>query len=499
MNNLKRCFTVLIFLMLVFAVPVWVHGVTLDRSGTCTPDKGAYVCNDGAFQFIKAGWATTKPVFVIEMKNQCSLVRRDSYMPGWGGGGVKFETVSIIGRYNYDTHFTQEKIIHQGAEIIVVSMTCANNPWAYGYSAAGCSAPTIQNTVQYCGGPVPLDGPFPLSVRYLSSDLLAALQNWDKNRDATDPLAGWDPYGTPPGYSGLKITAPASGASIGEHAASFTLTLQNLPSGGLAKKVLMRWQRAQEVPEWQGDIHVPPGTYDWFTFTGPPSEAWSNQFPLTVAVEPGPFAGKPGHYRLQVKLASETWWSDWRSFWIGQPTFDVKKLSKTPALVAMKKNSLSAKMSITPVKGQVTKGGQVASSAKMTKQVTLKQAVVVVDSLSYRPAPTKPGNQVDLMITFKNKGQAASSADLKYSVSCIVKNGGPACAVAATTRAINKSIPAGQAYGFTLAGATPAVVGTYEVTVKPVGGAADSGRTVTINVAPTLKPTKGTLTPVKKR
>ncbi len=496
MNNFKRYGAILALLMLVCAFPAGVQAVTLDTSGTCTPDKGAYVCNDGAFQFVKAGWAT-KPVFAIEMKNQCSLVNRDGYMPGWGGGGVKFEVVSIIGRYNYDTGWTQEKIIHQGVEIIVETMTCAKNPWAYGYNAAGCSAPTIQNTVQYCGGPVPLGGPFPLSVQYMSGDLLAALQEWDKHRNDTDPLANWDPYATPSSYSVLQITSPTSGASIGEHAASFPLSLQNLPAtppGGVAKKVLMRWQRAQEVPEWQGDIHIPPGTYDWFTFTGPPSEAWSKSFPLTVAVEPGYFAGKPGHYRVQVKLANETWWSDWRSFWIGQPTVDAKKLSKTPAMVAVKKNALSAKMPAAAIKSQGTKG-QVASSTKMA----IKQAVVVVEGLGYKPTPTKPGDQVDLMITFKNKGEVASSADLKYSVSCIVKSGGPACAVASTTRAINKSIPAGQTYYVELDGATPAKAGTYEVTVKPVGGAADSGKTITIDVGLKIKPTKGAVTPVKKQ
>jgi hypothetical protein len=163
-------------------------------------------------------------------------------------------------------------------------------------------------------------------------------------------------------------------------------------------------------------------------------------------------------------------------------------------MVAVKKNALSAKIQKGSVKSQVTKG-KVASSTKMA----IKQAVVVVESLGYKPAPTKPGDQVDLIIIFKNKGETASSADLKYSVSCIVKSGGPACAVASTTRAINKSIPAGQTYRVELDGATPAVAGTYEVTVKPEGGTADSGSTKVIDVGLKIKPTKGALTPVKKQ
>ena len=330
----------------------------------------------------------------------------------------------------------------------------------------------------------------------MPGDLLAALKNWDDHKDDDDPLADWDPYGAPPGSSALKITSPASNASIGEHAASFTLSLQNLPStppGGIAKKVLIQWQRAQEVPEWQGDIHVPAGTYDWFPFTGPP-DAWSTAFPLTVAVEPGYFAGKPGHYRVQVKLANETWWSPWRYFWIGQPTYDFKKVKQTSSMAAMKKSAMSAKM-----QGTIKSRGTAASATQAAKPMTLKKASVVVESLGYKPAPTTPGKMVDLIITFKNKGLAASSPDLKYSVSCVVKSGGPACAVASTTRSINKAIPAGQTHSVTLAGATPAVAGTYEVTVKPEGGAVDSGKTITINVRVKVKPTKGTLTPIKRQ
>ncbi len=498
MNHFKRYFTVLVFLMLVFALPAWVQGVTLDTSGTDTCSPG-YVCNGGAFQFKGTDWYKPGKVFFIDFTHQCSGVCLQQYMPGWGGGGVNFQIVTIHGEYDYDTGSTHEQIKHQGKIIIEETLKCAKNPWAYGCVAAGCGQATVVNKVTINGKSVSLDPPYPLSVRYMSGDLLMAIQNWDIHKDDPDPLADWDPYGTPDGYSALKITSPASNASIGEHAASFTLALQNLPSvppGGLAKKVLMRWQRAQEVPEWQGDIHIQPGTYDWFPFTGPP-DAWSTQFPLTVAVEPGYFAGKPGHYRVQVKLANETWWSPWAFFWIGQPTFNVKKLSQNTTMASLKKNMMTAKMQGT-MKSKGTKG-QVASSTKMTKQVTLKQAVVVVESLGYKPAPTKPGDQVDLIITFKNKGLVASSADLKYSVSCTVKSGGPACAVASTTRPINKAIPGGQTHSITLAGATPAKAGTYEVTVKPEGVAVDSGKTITIEVKIKLKPTKGVITPTKRQ
>ena len=141
-------------------------------------------------------------------------------------------------------------------------------------------------------------------------------------------------------------------------------------------------------------------------------------------------------------------------------------------------------------------------SAKMVKKgkhgMTLRQVGVVVDGLSYTPAPTTPGKVVDLIITFKNKSQAVSNAALKYSVSCTMKSGGPSCPVASSTRSINKAIPAGQTQNITLAGATPAVAGTYEITVKPEGGPDESGKSITIDVGLKIK-LKEIMKPINKQ
>lgn len=475
---------VLVLAMLVFALPVRVQGATLDRMGTDTCSPG-YVCNDGAFKFDGMHWYKPGKAFSVDFTHQCSAVCLQQYMPGWGGGGVSFQIVKIHGEYDYDDGSTYEKITHNGKIIIEERMTCTKNPWANGNNA-GCGQATIVNKVTINGRSVTLDPPYPLSVRYMPGDLFMALQNWDKNKDAPDPLADWDPYGTPGGYSGLKITTPSNDQIIGEHTASFTLTLQNLPAS--SQKVLMVWQRAQELPEWQGDIHIQPGTYDWFPFTGP-SEAWSTSFPLTVAVEPGFFAGKPGHYRVQVKLSNETWWSGWKYFWIGQPTYDSQKLLKSSAaMTAMKKNSISTKMATGQTKIMATESAK--APVVVNAPTMIKMPAVIVNSVSYKPAPTKPGNMVDLIITFKNDGKVNSSANLKYSVNCSVKSGGPACVVANNIYSINKSIPAGQTYQLTLTGTTPAVTGKFEVTVKPEGGRADSGKTITIDVGPKIEATK---------
>lgn len=88
-----------------------------------------------------------------------------------------------------------------------------------------------------------------------------------------------------------------------------------------------------------------------------------------MAVEPGYFAGKPGQYRVQVKLANETWWSPWRFFWIGQPTYDFKKAMQNTAMAAMKKNVMAAK-----IQGPMGSQGArtAASSTVAAKTMTLK-------------------------------------------------------------------------------------------------------------------------------
>ena len=503
MNNFKRYFTVLVFLMLIFVLPNGVQGVMLQQYGTMTCNPG-YVCNTGFFQLIGTKWE--RPLFSISFNHYCAAVNNmQGYMPGWGGTGEDWKLVKIQGEYNYDTRLTVEKIIHEGKVIIQETLYCNRNPWVWG--PGYCGAPTIVNQVTVCAGSqtVPLHAPYPLSLQYLPGYLFVALREWEKNKETPDPLANWDPSGKPDypvPTSKLHIDAPDSDQVIDKNAASFYLIIDGLPSvppGAPKRKVLMRWEGLQEIPAgWNKDIYYAQATYDWYPFNGPPF-AWASNSPLivTVAMNPGYFAGKPGRYRVQVKLDNETAWTDWRPFWIGPPTIkagDIKKI-ETMAMQTQKK-VMSAKMGI------VTKSQGTPASTKVVTEakqgMTLKQAEVVVEDLDCKPASPTPGKMVDLIITFKNKGQAASSAALKYSVSCTVKNGGPSCPVASSTRSINKAIPAGQTHSITLAGATPAVAGTYEVTVKPEGGDDESDKTITINVGLEIKP-KGIIKPTKKQ
>ncbi len=120
----------------------------------------------------------------------------------------------------------------------------------------------------------------------------------------------------------------------------------------------------------------------------------------------------------------------------------------------------------------------------------IKMSKLVVESVGVKPVPTVQGNAVDLIVTFKNKGLAESNAETKYTISCVVKSGGPACPVPNVTRPVNKAVAAGQTHQVTLAGAGGAAVGVYDVNVKVEGEA--SGITATINVTSgvQLKPKK---------
>jgi hypothetical protein len=111
---------------------------------------------------------------------------------------------------------------------------------------------------------------------------------------------------------------------------------------------------------------------------------------------------------------------------------------------------------------QVAKKGTVAVTSL---------ALISVQTLAFMPAPLKAGTGVDVLLTFKNGGTAASTASHKYEISCIVKGGGPICPVTESTPSIGKAIPPGGTHTVTLAGIDDdAYAGTYQLTVQPKPG-----------------------------
>jgi hypothetical protein len=474
---------------------------TLDSSGTGPEAWPGYFCRS-PFDFVGMSWNKQYALFTIDVKGQCGVIQDPSkYMPGWGGGGADFKNVDVAGVYHYADGTAKETVRHEGKIILETSLKCDKNPWVHPIDST-CTVAPLPAAVNNSG--VAVNGPYPVSAKYVETSAVIALGTWEQNKDKPDPLADWDPTGTPPGYSALTIAGPTPYQSIPDTAPGFSLALGGIPPGSSAR-VLMNWQNMVQGPEWAGDIHLSEeARWDWWAFPGPPPFAMAGAFPLTVAVNPGFFVGKPGLYRLQVKLESETWWSRWQYFWIGPPQENIPHGSSISAAAAMhmktafkkKITGLDAKSaqrlllpaSPAPVKkGVAVKGALVtpttpppppvstppggtvgAAKPALARNVTAiaPRAVVKLETVAFKPAPLLAGTPVDAMLTFKNAGTAPSDPGLTYTLACTVKSGGHACPVAGTTRLVSATaLDPGQGLTVTLAGASPAEPGSYELSI----------------------------------
>ncbi|MHB8836571.1 MAG: hypothetical protein ACYC9Y_12845 [Candidatus Methylomirabilia bacterium] len=506
MKALRTCLaSTLALLMINSAAGAW----TLDRMGTGPEAQPGYFCRS-PFDFEGMSWNKQYRFFTIDLKGQCGVIQDPSkYMPGWGGGGADFRNVEVAGIYHYENAAQNEQageaketVRHEGKIILETSLHCDRNPWLYPFEVA-CTVAPAPAPVNNSG--VAVSGPYPVSARYVETSAILAMRKWEADKDKPDPLADWDPMGTPPGYSALVIASPTSYQSIPAAAPGFSLALNGVPPGSPAK-VLMNWQNIVQGPEWAGDIHLSEeARWDWWPFAGPPF-AMTGAFPLTVAVTPGYFTGKPGLYRLQVKLESEPWWSPWRYFWIGPPQENIPHADSFISAAALRQkgalkkkftalDNKSAERLLLPTRSAgspllkkgatkgavVTPGGQPpaplplptsqppaagkAVTAKSLSTAVLK-AGVKLEFVAFKPSPQVTGKPVDVSLSFKNAGTAASDPGLKYAITCSVKSGGPNCPVANSTRLVSATgIEPGKTVAVTLAGASPAEAGSYELTI----------------------------------
>jgi hypothetical protein len=502
----------------LLALASTAKAVTLDTSGTGPEAWPEYFCRS-PFDFQHSEYNKQAMRFTITLQGQCGVIQDPSkYTEGWGGGNPDFQIVDVYGTYSYPDGSGTETVRRNGQVILDTSFNgCGKNPWAYPFEAT--CAPK-GNPVNNSG--VAVHGPYPVSARYLETQAILALRSWEENKDKADPLENWDPSGTPPGYSALRVATPASYESIPAAAPGFSLALTGLPPAATGK-VLMSWQNIVQGPELQGDIVVSgDARWDWWPFAGPPF-AMAGSFPVTVS---GVFTNKPGLYRVQVKLETETWWSPWRYFWIGPPqdaiphgdAFSASAALRQKALFKTKVASLGVKtpsaaapaaagaVQPAPVKSLGAKSVPVVSTpppppppppaptaaggVAATKKVSAKQtlavvpkAVVVVETVAFKPAPLTAGKAIDLSLSFKNSGTAASDPALQYSLSCTVKSGGPACPIPATKRPVSSAgLAPGESRVVTLAGASPATAGSYDLVVT-VGTAAAKHFPFSVGVA----------------
>jgi hypothetical protein len=470
---------------------------TRDSSGTGPAAWPGYFCRN-PFDFVGMSWSKQYRIFTIDLKGQCGVIQDPSkYTEGWGGGGADFRNVEVAGVYHYENAATnenagdtEETVRLEGKLILKTSLKCDKNPWLFPYEVT-CTVSPAPAPINNSG--VAVNGPYPVSARYLETSAILGLRKWEVDKDKPDPLADWDPSGTPPGYSALTIASPTSYQSIPAAAPGFSLALTGIAPASQAK-VLLNWQNIVQGPEWAGDIHLSEeARWDWWAFAGPPPFALAGAFPL--AVPPGPFTGKPGLGPPQENIPH----SD---------GFQVSAGLRQKAVLKKKFTALDNKsaqrllMPVSPkesvaLKGSAPKGVVAARSivptpapasaplappaplprpagtmktAKVVKARTLSTGVlkagVTLESVAFKPAPLVAGTPVDIALSFKNGGTVASDPGLKYTIACLVKSGGPNCPVANTTRPVSASgIGPGMSVTASLAGASPAEAGSYELTI----------------------------------
>jgi hypothetical protein len=166
------------------------------------------------------------------------------------------------------------------------------------------------------------------------------------------------------------------------------------------------------------------------------------------------------------------------------PKEEEKKVVPAP----IKKNDQS-KSSTTP---QINRAKPKATMPA-PKRIPVKPNIIV-QSFSYTgpPAggPFKEGEGTTLFIRFQNKGNAKSSKDHQYTISCSVKRGGPGCPVQSKTKSFGKEIKPNDTYDVLLSVALKKA-GVYHVTARVGGkhglsekGVMPSQKTVKLKVVP---------------
>ena len=145
-----------------------------------------------------------------------------------------------------------------------------------------------------------------------------------------------------------------------------------------------------------------------------------------------------------------------------------------------------------PDKGKVISPSTTIQKAKVKSRVAMIQMPkpnIVVQSLSYtRPQgrkvgePFYEGEGTTLAISFRNIGKAKSDKDDKYTISCLVKSGGPEGPVKNETKPFRKEIAPNDT-ALRLLSVTLKKAGEYDITVKVIGDHSVSQKTVKLKVA----------------
>jgi len=290
------------------------------------------------FRLIKA---TGKPGsgknFKISLSAQCELIKVDIRNDKiFNRKNLQNLSVNIKGSYNYTTKIAKESIYYKDFKLYIASSKCSSNPWAHipscdGYNRGYTERASVIEFVNYKND---IDDPeypadyhdSPISAHNLPGTTRNALSKWETSLSTKDLLAGWKPLpekDTPE----LVILSPSGYTPT--NGDSFKLDLIPVQTPLKGSVIEIEWALIGKPKD--------PSLSKEQWYENNPSQApktinWDN-LPAQIKTKYGNYViFPPGKYALRVKFKglSESTWTDWKRFVIGQLT--IKRFKKFPAI-----------------------------------------------------------------------------------------------------------------------------------------------------------------------
>lgn len=307
-------------ILLVLAFPgKFAFTETLDRMGTGKepPPPANYTCIN--VNVSGNGAKYHEEYFGIEMSAYCYAETGAVLV------GSQLKNVGATGRYYYDTKIATEKVYYpNGKRFFEVRLTCQSNPWAYGVETANCS-PIEPATIDLEG--VAINPPYPLTAKYMDSSLQAAILAAKDWKSPEELLKGWNPYEQTGGATALSFIAPQNLEMINQNIGFYPFQLEQIASQAKVPTfIYYQVEHLEETPQYVGDIKIPGNHSHWWQpfLVDSMAIVETNPISLNIGIANGPFAGKPGSYRIRARANNYAdgfigGWTGWRYFCLGQP------------------------------------------------------------------------------------------------------------------------------------------------------------------------------------
>jgi hypothetical protein len=355
-----------------------------------------------------------KLFFKVQLKGYCMPFYENSNQPS----NYSWKLMTAIITYDYDTKKVTERISSSDWLAVENQGVCPRNPWV---DEVTCHVPDVKN---YSG--IKLAGPFPLSAQGIRSELRKAFLTWETSKMTDKEMANWDPF-EPKGTKEIAIVQPSIVTEIAGNAPNFDLIFKasstSTPKPGWA--VQLEWARIDPAkdPSIELDGHwvlnTPP--------TAPMQLPWAQKFQLQQNLDPygtkthkiSRAGFKPGMYavRAKIKTSSNKTWTDWRTFFVGDASFDISRLQA--AYGATKKGKVSL-MKIGPTKIE-TMSTESAKKLLALPTTRIGSATIGSNAMKLEPGANQV-NKIKPLTKMKTmQGQAPKGVDTKLGGKRVAK------------------------------------------------------------------------------